>query len=390
MKKKYFFLLFLLFFLQPIHSQIQLSVYAEVSIVTVGPGSELYAAFGHSALRIKDPVLNLDLIYNYGIFDFNQPNFYSNFAKGNMVYTLARYDFKYFLAEYTSEKRWVKEQVLNLNQKEKNAYFQFLEQNAQPQNAKYNYDPYFNNCATILIDITNSVLGNKVEFNHTSFSKKETLRSLMNKELYWNSWGSLGINLIAGTILDKVASPPQYMYLPDYVFNAFKNAKIFVKNQPEKLVKKEVLLLNFKEPKKEVGWLNPFLIFTILGIWGLYITYTDYKNQKRTKILDFTLFFVTGFIGALLLFLWLFSTHSTAPNNFNILWAVAPNFLVAFLFLKNEIPKWVSIYAALLLLFLILLIIIWILKVPIFSIVIIAFLILLFVRYIFLLKLKVY
>ena len=137
MQKKYFLLLFLLANFSPLKAQLQLSLDAEVSIITAGPGKELYEAFGHSAIRINDPVLNFDLIYNYGIFDFNQPNFYTNFAKGNMIYSLASYDFKYFLASYKKDKRWVKQQVLNLTQEEKQAYFIFLENNALPKNRNY-------------------------------------------------------------------------------------------------------------------------------------------------------------------------------------------------------------------------------------------------------------
>lgn len=159
MIKKYVLLLFILSIYSNLKAQVNLSVYAEVSIVTAGPGEALYEAFGHSAIRIKDPVLNLDLIYNYGMFDFNQPNFLLNFAKGNMIYSLARYDFKYFLASYRRDKRWVKQQVLNLTQQENQAFFTFLEKNATPENRNYLYDPYFDNCATKLRDITRSVLG---------------------------------------------------------------------------------------------------------------------------------------------------------------------------------------------------------------------------------------
>ena len=107
MKKNYLLFLFLFFvFLQTSFSQsVKLSVYSEVSIITVGPGDELFEAFGHSAIRIKDPVLNFDLIYNYGMFDFKAPNFYLNFVKGDLLYKVARYPFHYFLSANKKEKR---------------------------------------------------------------------------------------------------------------------------------------------------------------------------------------------------------------------------------------------------------------------------------------------
>ena len=386
MNKKYFLLLFLLSIYSPLKAQLQLSEYAEVSIVTAGPGEELYEAFGHSAIRIKDPVLKLDLIYNYGMFDFNQPNFYTNFAKGNMIYSLARYDFKYFIASYRRDKRWLKEQVLNLTTQEKQRYFKFLENNALPKNRNYQYDPYFDNCATKLRDITKTILGDKVIFDDNNLEKKLTFRQLTNHEIPWNSWGTFGLNLIAGTKLDEQATFEQYMYLPDYVYSSFKSATVFIKNQPQELIKNEIVLLNFKEKEAKISIFNPFLIFSLIALLGIYITYKDFKNNKRTKSLDFTLFFVTGLIGCALFFLWFFSTHSTAPNNFNLLWAFAPNVVIAFLLLKTHQPKWLKRYMQLLLLFLAIIPVLWIVEIQVFPVVIIPLLMFLAVRYYYLSK----
>ena len=387
MIKKYFFLLLFPFFFNTINAQVQLSVYSEVSIVTAGPGTVLYEAFGHSAIRIKDPVLNLDLIYNYGVFDFNQPNFYTNFAKGNMVYSLERYDFKYFSASYKSDKRWLKQQVLNITQQQKQAFFLYLENNAKPENSKYNYDPYFNNCATILRDITKTILGNKVDFKSDDFLEKNiTFRQLTNKEIPWNSWGTFGLNIIAGTKLDQNANFEEAMFLPDYVFSGFKNANLFVRNEPQKLVKREDILLNFEEKTQKNELISPFLVFVGLLFFVLLITYKNAKNNKTSKWLDFSLLFTTGIIGVILLFLWFFSTHSTAPNNFNILWAFAPNLVISFLILIKNQPKWIHYYFKFLVILLICIPILWLAKIQTYPIVIIPLLILLSIRYLFLSK----
>jgi hypothetical protein len=387
MKKNYFLLLLILAIYTPLKAQVQLSAYAEVSIVIAGPGEELYEAFGHSAIRIKDPVLNLDLIYNYGMFDFNQPNFLLNFAKGNMIYSLARYDFKYFIASYRRDKRWLKQQVLNLTQQEKQAYFIYLENNATPENRNYLYDPYFDNCATKLRDITKSVLGSKLDFNETNLEKKQTLRDLTNHEIPWNAWGTFGLNLIAGTKLDQKATFEEYMFLPDYLYSSFKNGTVFIKNQPEKLVKREDILVRVKEKQPKIALFNPFLIFSILALLGIYITYKDFKKNRRTKWLDFILFFTTGFIGCVLVFLWFFSTHSTAPNNYNLLWAFAPNLIISFLLLNTIQQKvWIQKYVYLLMSFMLLVPILWMLEIQVFPLAAIPLLILLSVRYFFLSK----
>jgi hypothetical protein len=384
MKNNYFVLLFFLAFTKSFLAQVQLSVYSEVSIVTAGPGTELYEAFGHSAIRIKDPVLKLDLIYNYGMFDFNAPNFYANFTKGKLKYKLGRYRFEYFLDSYKQQKRWVKQQVLNLSQKEKQAFFIYLENNALPQNAPYFYDPYFNNCATKLRDISKDILADKLQFIASDLEKGLSFRQLMDREIYWNTWGSFGINLALGANLDETATFEQYMYLPDYVYLIFKNSKVFVENQPENLVKREDVLLDFKEKEQKTSIYNPFLIYSIITLIGLFFTFKDYKNNKRTRFLDFILLSTTGLVGVLICFLWFFTDHSTTPNNFNILWAFAPNILISFLMLSKQPKNWLRNYFRFSLVLLLAIPFLWFLKVQQFPLAILPFLVLIVARYFFL------
>lgn len=387
MKKKLLVLLVLCFFsISKNIAQVNLSVYSEISIVTAGPGEELYEKFGHSAIRIKDPLLKLDLIYNYGVFDFNAPNFYSDFAEGKMYYLLARYDFKYFLASYKKDKRWLKQQVLNINQVEKQQFFNYLENNALLENATYLYDPFFDNCATKLRDISKIILNDAIVLTSNKIENNKTLRALMNQEIYWNTWGNFGINLIAGTILDKKRNQLAYVYLPDYIFRTFKNGKIKRENQLVALVKREDTLLNFEEISKSTSLFSPFNIFTILLVIVVFITLKDVKNNKRTKYLDFIIFVITGLIGLILTYFWLFSSHRTAPNNFNVLWAFLPNLIVAFFILKTITKKWLQKYVLALLVCIVLISILWLSGTQVFPVAAIPILLLLFIRYLFLFK----
>src|SRR5690606_22569898 len=159
--KKTKFLFFLLFMpLLVLGQSVKLSPRAEISIITCGPGEELYSSFGHSAFRVKDPALKLDFAYNYGTFDFNKPNFYIKFAQGKLLYELSVSYFEDFVYNYKIEGRWVKEQVLNLSQDEKNQLFNFLNINAQPENKEYLYDFFFDNCSTKIRDVLEEVLNN--------------------------------------------------------------------------------------------------------------------------------------------------------------------------------------------------------------------------------------
>ena len=71
-----------------------LTTNARISLITAEPGKELYTSFGHSAIRVYDPATGLDLVYNYGTFDFDAPGFYPNFLRGKLNYSLSVYDFK--------------------------------------------------------------------------------------------------------------------------------------------------------------------------------------------------------------------------------------------------------------------------------------------------------
>src|SRR5690554_2385170 len=96
-----------------------LSNEAEISVLTCGIGEEMYTLFGHTALRVKDPIQNFDVVYNWGMFDFKTPNFYSKFVKGDLLYYLDVAKFSDFLNSYSRENRRVIEQVLDISAKEK-------------------------------------------------------------------------------------------------------------------------------------------------------------------------------------------------------------------------------------------------------------------------------
>ena len=321
-----------------------LSDQSEISIITAGPGDVLYEAFGHSAIRVKDPTLNLDIIFNYGLFDFNQPNFYVNFVKGRLLYRLGKQSFRRFITSYDYQQRWVKDQVLNLSLVDRKKIFEYLNKNSLPENAEYLYDPYFNNCATKLRDIAKEILGNKIQFPSSFSNENFTLRQLMNQELPWNTWGSFGINLALGNTLDKELIADNYMYLPDYVHKAFQKATITENKITTPLVLEESQLLRYTEKQIKIQWYNPFFVFSLLLLITIVVTFRDQKRNIRSKWLDFTLFFVTGVLGIIICFLWFFTDHYTAPNNFNLLWAFVLNFFVAFILLKSRIPSWISKY----------------------------------------------
>lgn len=379
--KKYILFLLLSFslfgFSQPI-----LSPKSKISILTVGTADELYAKFGHSAIRVQDPALRIDVVYNYGHFDFNTPNFYVKFTQGKLLYSLVRESFTGFLYGYELENRWVKEQDLQLNLEERNDFLKFLENNHLPENKYYKYDFLFDNCSTRLPEALKTVLGDKLVFDYKHLENQYTFRELIHQNLDVNSWSNFGIDLALGSVIDREATPWEHLFLPIYVYKQFPYATL----NGKKLVSNDRTLLKETPVEKENNFfLSPLFWLSLLSMVICLITLKDYKAKKRSRYLDFALFLITGLAGLLIVFLWFGTDHQATAKNFNFLWTFPLNSIVAFLiYKKTTYPKWIMPYLILLLVFIFVAMLLWAFKVQIFSILIIPIVFALVVRYSFL------
>ena len=380
MKKTILFFVIILTTIIGFAKEPQLSPNAEISIITVDPGVLLLDTWGHSAIRIKDKQLNLDRVYNYGMYDFKTPGFYTKFMRGQLLYDLAAYPFYYFLKAYKRENREVIEQVLQLTQEQKQKYFEFLENNAKPENKKYLYDFFFDNCATKMRDVNTEVLNTNVNYKDELTKNKYTFRELIYQKLDNHPWAKFGIDIALGSVIDDEATVQQYTFLPSYAYDSFKNTTIIVNGEELPLIKETNIL--YKAQKREVkkSSFTPMLFFTILSILIIFITYRDYKNKKRTKGLDFALMIVTGLIGLLVFLLWFATDHKATKVNLNLFWAFLPNLVVAFYVLKNK-AKFLKKYYLLLLALQLVMLVIWIFKIQVYNLAMIPVLLMLGVRY---------
>ena len=384
MKKLFIIFFFISFTIEA--QSLQLSSKAEISIITCEPGhTELFTTFGHSAFRVKDLPNGIDKVYNYGTFNFNTDNFYVQFVRGKLLYDLRVSDFNNFLRAYHYEKRWVKGQVLDLNLMEVQQVFDFLENNAKPENRSYQYDFFFDNCSTRLYDVLGDVLGEKLIFNNNYDENNYSHRDLIQLYLGNHPWGDFGIDLALGSVIDHQATSKEYLFLPDYVFKAFTRIKIREGNIEKPIIKRTDIILKengFTKYKK--GLLTPMNVFSFLALLVLVFTYLDFKKNQRNKTLDFLIFSITGLLGILILLLWFVTDHTATAKNTNILWAFAPNIIIAFLQLKSRNRKWMQNYMVALLILLDIGILLWIFKIQIYSIAIIPIFIALYIRYIYL------
>ena len=195
------------------------------SIITIGPyEDELYSAFGHSGIRYYNKSTGEDVFYNYGIFDFDQPNFYLNFLNGKLLYKVGKYSYPSAEKFYRSQDRYIKEQILNLNPPAQILLYNYLEQNIKPENANYLYNYVYDNCATKIRDILEEVIGDKLSY--AKYDEVISFRKLMDKYLDNNMWGDLGIDICLGPEIDSNIPYESKMFLPDYLFESLQSAKI--------------------------------------------------------------------------------------------------------------------------------------------------------------------
>src|SRR5690554_3065834 len=361
----------------------RLSSDAEISVLTIGQGSSLNDAFGHSGFRIKDPRLGIDEVYNYGIYDFNTPNFYLKFAQGKLNYLIGKNTYEDFYTSYVYQNRTIQEQTLNLSQTEKQQIYDYLLNNIKPENRAYLYDFFFDNCATRIKDVLVANTNSKVVFNDPKNLQPKTFRTLIHDQLDSNSWGSVGIDLALGSVIDRPATPEEYMFLPQYIHTFFGAATCA--NTQENLVKKDELLFEkqvVNTPKNNL--FSPYVIFGLLGLIIIAITYSDYKKQTRTKLLDLLIFSITGLIGVLILFLWFATDHEATAQNYNLLWAFALNLVVLGQLITPTPKLWFIKYLKFLVIMLCLLSFHWLVGIQVFAIALLPLLIALGLRYVFL------
>ena len=298
----------------------KLSNKAEISLLTFSPGKELYKAFGHSAIRVKDPVYNIDYVYNYGTFDFNAPNFYGKFALGQLKYWLSVSPFEDFKLEYVYANQSIYEHVFNFTWQEKQRLFDFLQNNYLPENRFYFYDFFFDNCATRIRDAVFLLFENELEFEDLTWYEEKSYRQIINVYLKDLAWSHFGIDIALGWPTDAIMAPEDYMFLPDYLMAGFDDMVIISENNRRPLIKNKIIIYESQEERQIKNYL-PLAILTALLLLIIVLSYLEVRKGIYYKVIDTSFFIFSGLVGWLLLFLWLATDHNATGYNADLLWA---------------------------------------------------------------------
>ena len=302
----------------------QFSDSAFASILTCGAGDEFYTSFGHSAIRVCDPATGLDVVYNYGTFDFDIPHFYWTFARGKLNYCLSRTTFGNFMAEYDFEGRAVWEQRLRLSPQELNNLFVMLETNYLPEYRYYMYDFFRDNCATRVRDMVSGCLCHRTLSPECTADTNLTYRNLLYRSTEETLlWWRLGIDMVLGVRCDKRCSNYEYMFSPLEMMKQFDT--LTVSDMGEPLAEPATVLL--EETRNPLARsVSPTLLFWVVFVAVMCLSIMEWYKMWNLQWFDRTVYIIVGLLSLVALFLWFCTDHYCTKVNLNILW-LSPLFL---------------------------------------------------------------
>jgi hypothetical protein len=289
-------------------------------LLTCGPGTETYSIYGHSALRIVIPEKHSDTVYNWGIFDFSAPNFVWKFAKGRLDYLLGDESLNGFLQEYFFDHRYVYSQKININQDEIRILVSLINENLKPENIKYRYDFFYDDCSTRIRDLLEKSIGQKLIYPPLETDRIPSFRDLVSKYQNPYPWYKFGVDLIMGSTSDKKAVFRDRMFLPIDMKDELSKLVIQRSEKRIPLLQNPEVLLDFDAPVIKQKFLtSPSFVFTFVIILILVLA-ALIKNRKIIRIIDIIIFSVFSILSILMIFFNFFTDHQQMKWNLNIIW----------------------------------------------------------------------
>ncbi|MEY3351281.1 MAG: hypothetical protein RIQ50_1392 [Bacteroidota bacterium] len=328
MRKLLFWIMMLV--VQPSWAETTDSSGLRISLLTCSPGAELYSVFGHNALRITDSAAGTDVVYNFGTFDFNDPDFYTKFVIGKLNYFLSQETLNDFLYAYAYFGRGVTEQVLALTPEEKKQIQEFLFVNVRPENKNYKYDFFYDNCSTRLRDIIFRSRANQPFVSPVLVPSGTRFRDHLHVYLDRGKmdWTKLGIDIILGLEADHIMDVSQSMFLPDFLQLGVQKAR----SGEQSLVEGTYTLLPDQQPtptSTSILW-SPLTVMIAIGLYFIVLSINEKKWKRTAFISDQVLFIATGLLGLFLTIMWFATDHQSTQYNLNLIWACPLHILLAF------------------------------------------------------------
>lgn len=293
----------------------------EVSVLTCSPGQEVYSLYGHTAIRVQDGEDGTDLVFNYGIFDFNSEHFVWRFVLGRTDYMCMAMPYANFIREYSERGSNVVAQTLALTDDEALKVRDYLRRNILKENRVYRYNYLTNNCTTRVMDCIDACVEGTLVYSREGGSR--TYRQIMHEYTASYPWVQDGEDLLLGSNVDTLLSPRATCFVPEYYFKALSGAVVRKEFEDTRCLVRETVDVVVASPVRthageefplsptEFGWL-------CFGV-GIFIMCAEYFSRRMFWLLDVVLMLAHGLAGSLILFMFLFSEHPTLDSN----WLVA-------------------------------------------------------------------
>lgn len=290
------------------------------SVLTCSPGDEAYSLFGHTALRYVNEEKKVDVVFNYGYFDFNSPGFMWRFALGETDYRLGAVPFRFFIPEYVDRGSSITEQILDLTPEQVERLLNALVENNKPENRVFRYNYFYKNCTTMARDKFLEIVSgdSKVVFEESGDDK--SFRDELNRMTADHPWFAFGINVILGSDVDATATKEELQFIPSNLMNDLDKAYIVDSDGNRRpLVKEKKVLVHENKPKVEQGNFTPFYASLLLLLLTMIVMLCELRRKKTFWGYDIILMLMQGAAGLGILFMWMFSEHPAVGSNYAIL-----------------------------------------------------------------------
>lgn len=309
-----------------------------VSIVNCYPGPDIYELEGHTALRIKGHIdgMPVDQAINYGIFDFDAPNFVYRFVKGETDYMVAAEPWDRFEYRYLSQGRRMVEHVVQLDSAQTMRLLYLLARNLEPSQRVYRYNYVKDNCALRPLRIIEAATGDSIDLPEPSSeaAADKTFRDVMRRYHANYPWYQFGIDLALGAGIDYPINASEKAFAPvvldAQLDGATMGGRPFVKN---------TTVINEGHDATEPptpGWLTPLAICWVVFAIALAITISDFRHRRVTRWFDTIYFGIEGLAGIIITFLIFVSVHEATSPNWLYLWLNPLSLIVPlFIWLKK-------------------------------------------------------
>ncbi len=297
-----------------------------ISVMTFERGDEVFEKFAHNTIWVHDANDNSDIVYNWGLFDFNQKRFFVNFALGHLNYSMGGFDLQGTINWYKGQNRSIWVQELNLTPAQRVKMRDFLRWNEQPENANYQYNYFMDNCSTRVRDAIDRVTDGNLKRQLDRETRGKTFRSETSRVTRDDVLWYTAFNLVFGPATDVPITAWGECFLPIQLHDRLRDVIAYEENgKLVPLVKSERTLFESnrgQEPQSPPNWIVQYFLVGVAvaaGMWGLSRRLHDRKAARVTLGLVMILYsFLIGLCGVIGLFFWLFTDHWAAWRNENL------------------------------------------------------------------------